>query len=349
MWVVNSFLKMLNRELPDFGVVLLAQMDDLQHGLGAAWNPGEFEGRYLDGHGPVQVSRINAMVHREAVLDGVRDVDRQFGRLMEGLSGLPNYREATVVLYSDHGHVTHRAKESIWDIFVKSAFDSFDRRTNTNLVDILATQGVIQGDELKYRGFCPVMGSSVGGVFFQGKNMEDRLDKARLAKAALMAHRVANPETGSEECPWQALDMEDMQAGRPGLCAPGELYHPYYGPKNQPGMMHWPDLWVLADNHWQLPAVMGLLTNVGLKIPEFVADRMAPWNAMIGGHGSHDTQRIVLAFKGPDLASGQVRMDPDYNHNYRISDIAVTLAAMLGLELNSTTIGQDRSAELVGA
>jgi hypothetical protein len=346
MWLVNAFLKMLNLELPDFGVVLLAQMDDLQHGLGAAWNPEEFEGRDLGGREPVQVSRINAMVHREAVLDGVRDVDRQFGRLMDGLSGLPNYREALVVLYSDHGHVTHRVKETIWDIFVKSAFDSFDRSLDTNLVEILANHGVIQGGEIKFRGFCPVMGSSVGGVFFKGKNLENRLDKARLAKEALMAHRVTNPANGFRECPWQVLDMDDMKAGRPGLCQPGELYHHYYGPNNQPGVLHWPDLFVLADNNWQLPAVMGLLTNVGLKIPKFLADRMAPWNAMIGGHGSHDTQRIVLAFRGPDLAVGEVRTDPDDRQRHRISDIAVTLAAMLGLELNSTTVGRDLTADL---
>jgi len=340
MWLVNTTLKMLNQELPDFGVVLLAQTDDLQHGLGAGWDPEEFYGEQGK-----EISRLNGFAAREAILDGIRDADRQFGRLVDGLKAMPNYRDATIVLYSDHGHVTHRAKETIWDIFKKSAFDSYDRRVSTNLVEILAHEGVIQGKELDFMGFCPVMGSSVGGVAFAGE-MERRRDKAALAKEALMAHRVINPDTGEEELPWDVLDWQDMVNGKPGLCEPGELYHPYFGPNEAPGQLHWPDIMVLARKNWQLPAVMGLLTNVGLALPEFVAKRMAPWRAMIGGHGSAETQGVVMAIQGPELRRGKTISDSTYQNNYRLSDIAVTLSAMLGLELRSTTIGRDRTKEI---
>jgi hypothetical protein len=92
-----------------------------------------------------------------------------FGRLVEGIRSMPNYRDAILVLYSDHGHLTHRFKETIQDIFMRSAFGRYDRDTDTNLVDVLARAGVIQGSELDYRGFCPITGSSAGAIFFRGR------------------------------------------------------------------------------------------------------------------------------------------------------------------------------------
>jgi hypothetical protein len=342
MWIVNTTLAMLNRELPDFGVVVLAQSDDLQHGLGAAWDPAEFSGE--PGR---RSSRINPMAAQEAVLDGMRDVDRQFGRLLEGLKRMPNYRDATLVLYSDHGHITHRAKETIWEIIKKSAFDVYDRSVSTNLVEILARAGVIEGRELAYRDFCPLMGSSVGALCFNG-DARRRLKKAQMAKEVLSAHRVIHPGTGDRVVPWDVLDRHDMQAGVPGVCEPGELYHRHFGESDAPGRLHWPELFVVARNNWQLPAVMGLLTNVGLALPGFVADRAAPWNVMIGGHGAADTQAVVMAIQGPGIARGRVLSDPSHARNYRLADVAVTLAAKLELELQTTTIGCDRAAEIAG-
>jgi hypothetical protein len=339
MWIVNTTLSMLNRELPDFGVVLLAQADDLQHILGAAWDPDEYEGE-----AGLETSRICGYAAREAVLDGMRDVDRQFGRLLEGIKSMPNYREALLVLYSDHGHITHRAKETVWQFVKKSAFNSYDRSLSTNLVEILAKSGVISGRELDFQGFCPVMGSSVGGISFDG-DLASRRKKATLAKQALEAHQVVNPATGQKETPWDVLEWRDMLSGRPGVCEPGEFYHPYFAENDEPGRLHWPDVMILARNHWQLPAVLGLLTNVGLTLPEFIARRMAPWRAMIGGHGSADTQGVVMAMQGPDIGRGVVISDPQYEQNYRLADMAVTLSSMLGLNLRSTTIGQDRTAE----
>jgi hypothetical protein len=103
---------------------------------------------------------------------------------------------------------------------------------------------------------------------------------------------------------------------------------------------------LVAKNNWQLPAVMGLLTNVGVKIPGFIVNRMAPWRAMIGGHGSADTQKILMAVEGPGAAKGKVVSDPDFKTNYRLADLAVTLADILSLELRSSTIGHNRSREI---
>jgi hypothetical protein len=40
--------------------------------------------------------------------------------------------------------------------------------------------------------------------------------------------------------------------------------------------------------------------------------------------------------------------DPSYKKNHRLADIAATLSRLLGLELTSTTIGRDRTEEIIG-
>lgn len=37
----------------------------------------------------------------------ISDVGNEFGRLLEGLRGMEKYRDATIVMYSDHGHLNH--------------------------------------------------------------------------------------------------------------------------------------------------------------------------------------------------------------------------------------------------
>lgn len=101
-WVVDAALAVLRDEArrPDLGWILLAQSDDAQHALGTAWDPDEFEKREpgipprglgcVDRNSPDDwqlVSKRNAAVFREAVLDTIRDIDAQFGRLLAGHPG----------------------------------------------------------------------------------------------------------------------------------------------------------------------------------------------------------------------------------------------------------------------
>ena len=53
-----------------------------------------------------------------------------------------------------------------------------------------------------------------------------------------------------------------------------------------------------------------------------------------------------MALEWPGAAKGKVVSDPDFKANYRLADLAVTLADILGLELRSSTIGQNRSREI---
>ena len=346
MWTVDASLAMLDRERPDFGVILLAQMDDLQHGLGAGHDPDEFEWVLNPLKGKVAASKYNHIAYREAILDGVRDVDFQFGRLVQNIRSMPSYKDAVIVLYSDHGHLTHRGTDKLPEVIAKSAFGIQDYFTNTNFLYILKKNGLLSDDELKFKGFCPIMASSVGVMHFAGNSMEERIQKAQGVKQAMLSHRVWNKFTWKWDCPWDVIGIEDMKQGVAGVCDPGELYHAYYAYKNEPGVLHWPDLFLFARDHWQLPVIAGYAANIGMQIPEAFAKWLAPVNLMIGGHGSSDTQDIVMGFSGPGIASGRVVTDPNHTQDFRISDIAITLASILGLDLQSNTVGRDISSEL---
>ena len=215
-WIVDATLEVLEREKPDLGVILLAQMDDAQHSFGTVSDPDEFVAceTLPCGHR----STRHPLTYREPILDAVRDVDNEFGRLLEGLRGLQKYREATVVLYSDHGHINHLFQED----FGKS----------TDMVEILYREGLITDEEKRGIGFAALGVSSVGGIWWKGDNRRGKAGEGIGRREALLRHEVVNPQTGERECPWYVGAHEDMIQGLPGYAEPGELWHDYYGPRN---------------------------------------------------------------------------------------------------------------------
>ena len=345
-WVVDAALETLRRERPDFGVVLLAQMDDLQHVLGSAVEPDEFRTCRVPGTGDEDVSQYNRRVYRGAVLDGVRDVDAQFGRLIREIRGIRGYEDTLFVLYSDHGHITHRQVDTLHEMFTKSVTDTTEVARNTNLMAVLHRAGLLSRQEMNFIGFMPLMACSAGALHWKGRTYMERYVKARRAKAALLRHRVWGRTTGRLECPWWVMDVDDMRDGLPGVARAGELFHEQFAYNNRRGTLHWPDLILFMKNHWQLPTIAGLAANLGVNLPEAVTRFLAPVNLFLGGHGSVDTQNIVMAFSGPGVTAGRIVQDRDNERDYRISDIGVTLSHWLNLPLESGNIGRDLSSEL---
>jgi hypothetical protein len=332
-WVVDTALAVLFRERPDFGLILLSQMDDVQHALGTAWDPSEFvrcqSQLICDFH-----STRNRWIYRDPVLDAVRDVDAQFGRLIAGIRRIDCYRDATLVLYSDHGQINHLLPDD-WkprDIFGKT----------TDLVDILYRAGELTEEEKDGYGFACIAGCSYGMLCWQGGSLAQRQERARSARDVLMAYETVNPVTLQTECPWDVLTHDEMQVGLPGIAGPGELWHDFFGPNHDSTSMRWPDSIVFMKNGWQIPVFGDVLGNFGIEIPI----PLPPFTIFLGGHGAPDTQQIVMAIQGPGIAQGRAIADQGYGKNYRIADLAVTIAAREGLTLLSTTVGNDRSREI---
>jgi hypothetical protein len=319
-WIVDSTLEIFRREDPDLAYILMAQTDDAGHCIGSGWDPSEF----VSTNDPVRlppgcerkpeyslVSARNRLLFREAILDAVRDVDIQFGRMIKGLEELGVLQDSTLILLSDHSAVNHLYSPDF---------------SSTDVLRILKKAGLV-----KDKNVYAFSVSSYGVLYWR-----DRKDEIPAAKSLLLKHRAWNPQTSIEECPWWVLDRADMKNGVKNVCPPGELFHTYFVETDREKSMIWPDLFVLAKNGWQIPAYNGHVPNVGIKAPSWTP----PFRVYNGGHGSVDTLPIVAAIAVPHGRCG-------VNHKpIRISDLGATAAALRGLKLQSKVIGVDLSRDL---
>jgi predicted AlkP superfamily pyrophosphatase or phosphodiesterase len=320
-WVVETTLEVFKRENPDMAYILLAQCDDAGHCIGNAWDPSEFintDPPYEPPKGCENkpeyqlVSSRNKLLFKEAILDVIRDVDIQFGRLMEGFEKQGVLDRAKIILLSDHSAVNHISTEDF---------------SSTDIMGLLEGAGIVVKKNVY------AFSVSSYGVLYWRKNKE----QVSKAKELLLTHRALNPKTGEKECPWLVLDRDDMKNGVEGVCMPGELYHTYYVDADKEKTMMWPDLIVLGKSGWQIPVYNGHIPNVGIKAPKWAP----PWRVYNGGHGSVDTLPIVAAISMPGGRRGI------HDRFIRIADLGVTAASLFGLELKSTTIGKDLSKDII--
>jgi len=326
-WMVENTLRVIKTAKPDLTVLLLAQMDDLQHGLGTAY-PEDFNRLLLS-----DTSSINAWVVREAVLDGIRDVDVHVGKFMNELYAMPEYRDTLIVLYSDHGHVTHRDT-------LRANVGPF---IETDPTAVLKRYRFLSEAEKNGYGYFPYTASSYGGLYFNGN---DRVKRAAEAKEILNDYTLKDyfPDGSAlgTTSPWYVMTREDMVCGMPGKgILPYELFH-HSADNRAKGL--WPDVMLFMKNGWQLPITGGLAANLGVTLPS----TLPPLVGFLGGHGSLDSRKIVLAYKGPGIPHGKVVNTP-----CRISDIGLTLKGLLGMSVElidkskDQRIAADRSGELV--
>jgi predicted AlkP superfamily pyrophosphatase or phosphodiesterase len=320
-WIVDSTLEIFKRENPDLAYILLAQCDDAGHCIGNAWDPSEFvnaDKPYIPPEGCENkpeyqlVSRRNKYLYKEPALDMIRDLDIQFGRLINGLKTQKALDNATILLLSDHSAINHLYSEDF---------------SSTDAMDILKKANLASNKQVYLFSV-----SSYGCLYWR-----DHKELISKAEEKLKAHKALNPQTGKWECPWWVVNRNDMKNGIEGVCLPGELYHKYYIEIDKEKSMIWPDLILLAKNGWQIPVYNGHIPNVGINAPKWTP----PFRVYNGGHGSIDTLPIVAAISVPNGKTGISQKA------IRIGDLGVTAASLFDLTLNSTTIGSDLSKNLV--
>ncbi len=322
-WVVDAALSVFQNESPDMAYILLAQPDDSGHAIGAAWDtdlrmPGDVYQRpqLFCPDDPLYqiVSTTNPRLFVEPILDAIRDTDAEFGRLIDGLRRQGALDNATVMIVSDHSMVTYLRGQGMQH--------QRELQAATDYYKLLLDAGL--GTE---RTITPFSACSFALVYWRrGK------ETVRAAKELLESHLALNPETGEWECPWFVIDRDEMIHGKEDVCLPGELYHKWFVETDAEQTMVWPDLILLARNRWELPVYGTGLGNLGISVPDWMF--LGPLYLFTGGHGSTDTQPIVMGISRPGGATGALDRD------VRIGDLAVTAKDLFGLELQSTTIGE---------
>jgi len=150
-------------------------------------------------------------------LNVIRDVDIQFGRLMQGLEEQGLMGRSGIILLSDHSSLNHIYSQDF---------------SSTDVMGLLEKAGLVEKKNIYAFSV-----SSYGALYW--RDHKETIPKARVL---LEAHRTLNPQTGQTECPWWVLDRDDMKNGVEGVCLPGELYHHYYIDVDREKSMIWPDL-----------------------------------------------------------------------------------------------------------
>lgn len=317
-WIVDSAIEVFSRESPDLAYILLAQADDSGHAVGAAWRKDE----YAQTQEPIVLlpgcsmkdtynlaSKRNPGVLKEPILDTLREIDYNFGRLIDGLANTGALDNATVIILSDHSMVTHLAHTV----------------PDTDIMALLMQSG------LAAKEYFHIQSCTGYAMLYWRENKE----KIKTAKELLLSYKLTNPETGINECPWWVLDKDDLKNGVEGFVMPGELYHKFfYENPSAKDIMLMPDLQVYAKSGWQIPVYGGTINNLGLQLPE----DMEPFLLFVGGHGSVDTLPILAAIWDSEMQKGAV-----LDRTITIADLGVTASSRFGLELQSTTVGNDLS------
>lgn len=318
-WLVNSAIEVFKKENPDLAYILLAGADESGHALGACWNPDEFKTTTTtipQGCSSKETynlaSKRNQGILKEPVLDAIREVDHYFGVLIQELEKIGAFDNAMVMVLSDHSMMNHLASPV----------------ENTDVFALLANSGLADKSYFHIQSV-----TSYALLYWR-----DNKDKVQPAKELLLSHKVTNPETGNLECPWWVLDKSDLINGIEGLCLPGELYNKYFyeNPESQ-NLMLMPDLQIYAKNGWEIPVYGGTINNLGIQVPE----DLPPQLLHIGGHGSSDTRDILFAIWDSETGRNGVNDRP-----VTIADLAITASVLFGLELRSSTVGQDLSEDL---
>jgi len=320
-WIVDSALEVFKRESPDLAYIILAEADDSGHAIGACWNRDEFQPLSTEINLPSNcspkdsyklASRRNNGILKEPILDAIREIDHNFGRLIDGLQQMGVLDNAMVIILSDHSMVNHLLSQ------VEDT-DFFALLKQNNLAD---------------RTYFHAQSVTGYAMLYWRENKQ----YVQPAKELLLSYRTTNPETGVSECPWWVLDKNDLVNGVDGLSLPGEIYHKYFYENPDAGnIMIMPDLQIYAKNGWQIPIYGGTINNLGIRLPE----DMSPQLFFVGGHGSSDTLSILAAIWDSDLKRGNI-----LDRSITIADLGVTAASRFGLELKSTTVGKDLSEDI---
>ena len=299
-WITEATIKVMEQENPDMTYVLLGDLDHAQHSLGALNNPAE----WIQGPLPQLplgcaqkpryrlVSKRNPRLYKEPILDLVRAVDHNFGRLMDRLAAGGFLTNARVILVSDHNMINYLYRKDIEAL--------------TDVTKKLQDAGLAPK-----KSFYNYGAGSMGLLYWRPEYQQQHPSVVLDAKNELLdpKHLAYNHELGRWELPWAIMDRYDMEHGRADLgIGPKELYNPHFV-KN--GV--WPDLAVVMLNGWQVPSGS---FNLG-EDTEFTL-----FNA---GHGGPDTAAVMVAIKGFGFPAGATCSGP-----VRLADVGMTVAKSLG-------------------
>jgi len=270
-WVFEAAKRIIQNEDPDAIYVQPAHADDVQHLMGSAFDPSDWNDRGTATKWD-DVNLVNPQATREEILDVMRELDLLVGDLLAFLAERGTLDDTYFVLHSDHG-------------FVTQAPAAIDIRR------LLEPAGFSLRDDYYAGG---------GGGFI----LIYDVDPSRAEEFEAVLERGPSITPGRAANAWVVLNREEMRSGVDSYTGrvwgvPGELYSEFFIDHGVVGSAtpRWPSFFVFFDGPWQ-SATMLIQRGDDHTIPLFV-----------GSHGGFDSQRIPLIVRGPGVPRGQTVAD----------------------------------------
>ena len=320
-WLAETFARMIIEEDPDVSYINLAELDDVQHLVGSAARPEEWEAGAAPGARGDR-NRYNAVAERASALETLRKADDLFGAFVALLKERGVYEDSIIVVLADHGQQNYKHP--------RNGFELLDLR------GILRQEGLLMGED--YELTVSLLDNAV--VY-----APDRASAARIERV-LEAVEVEDPEEGPIQ-PLVVMNRREMISGieetHPGrvgtrLTLPGELHSDYYTRPDPGGRSRqkWPDLFVFTTAHYVLMVngdqLRGSMNPTGMSLGNAPEELVL---SLIAGHGSFETTHVPLILKLPGAAPGAV-----VDERVHISDIAPTLYRHLGWQATPSVNGK---------
>lgn len=349
-WIIDQAINCVNHDNPDFMYIILMNMD----------MAGHFYGSFLPDEKPDETDGKNLSVVRNpyATKDQLHITDQEINRFISHLKKKKLYKDARIVIISDHGMNTTKSMLSgisrkrmfywildrlgvvKWDeIYSSFRLPELKEELDLDIRQILKKNGIFmrasqgrwfsrynpQGDY----DWCYSDGGIVGYIY--------NADTPIQRKIKSILEDYAIKENGKTKHPfWKILIEEDMGneinefTNFPFRLGRGDFSHNYD--------VMWPSVIIFPDPHYMIPLYNDQL-YAGL-MPLMIDIRVQGFTLRISGglHGTYLEQDVPLIFVSPNEAevpSGAVR-----EKQVTVLDIAQTINKLNGWPKQPTFEGK---------
>ena len=300
-WVIESAIKVIEQEDPDFIYILLAATDDSGHIYGAF----------------VDDTAISTIDNPTAKMDEMHLTDQAVGHFFDYLKRAGRFDDTLIIFTADHGMSTIRVADKIDPKDFQEQFLLWKVKSEINIRQILKQAGFAMRANDGSQPYNP--SGDYDTAFSEGPDIYIYYIKKDRQKGLIEALWEWNDQNPDHPI-LAILDKEEMEGGfnqRIGMPYNLLNHRSFTDPDWE---VRWPDVVVFLDKGYFCP-MYGDLVSSGFPI---IAGMKPTQNiTMPGLHGSFSEQHVPLALHGPGIPNGKVVDIP-----VSVLDIVPTIASI---------------------
>lgn len=306
-WIIDSAIKVIEKDAPIFSYILLADMDMAGHAYGNFTHTG-----------------ISTIANPRAIIDQMKITDMAVGRFVDYLKKTGRYESSLLVITSDHGMSTMIEDAEIdLEIMKKNPLLLVNKigKRSVDIRKILKDKGILMRANDGIHPYNPE--GHYDTAFSEGPNIylyNIKQDMVKTAKDILLKWSDENPDHPI----WHAYDEVELRDGINDVTGlPLRLYNEK-NLKSPDSIVKWPNLIVFLKKNY-----FGVAYNDELRAGAIVFMKKLPIppgvdvKSIPGAHGTYSEQHVPLIMLGKGLPENKIE-----TKKVTLLDIIPTIAKM---------------------